>query len=153
MASRSVLDRRRLASRRPSDRRRRLAAVGLIVLLSSALLSILAYGYAIELVLPHSQLVVRIGEVEYTRGDVLKLLRARQATVELLGGRMDRRSDVIAAVLTLVENEIISQSARTLRNLRLRQGGGGRDSEAPSSMPEAMRSRSPAAPERGTGRC
>ena len=112
MASRSVLDRRRLASRRPSDRRRRIAAVGLIVLLSSALLSILAYGYAIELVLPHRQLVVRIGEVEYTRGDVLKLLRARQATVELLGGRMDRRSDVIAAVLTLVENEIISQSAR-----------------------------------------
>ena len=55
---------------------------------------------------------MRIGEVEYTRGDVLKLLRARQATVELLGGRMDRRSDVIAAVLTLVENEIISQSAR-----------------------------------------
>ena len=113
VTARPAIDSRRLASRSPSDRRRRAAAVGLTALLSFLLLGILAYGYAAEFVLPGRQVVVRIGEVEYTRGDVLKLLRARQATVELLGGRMDGTSDVIAGVLTVVEDEIISQSART----------------------------------------
>ena len=111
MAGEPALDRRHLASRRPSDSRRRLITVGLISLLSAALLSVLGVGYLVEFVLPPRQVVVRVGEVEYTRGDVVKLLRARQATVELLGGRLDGRSEVIAAMLTLVENEIISQSA------------------------------------------
>ena len=111
MASGTILDRRHLASQRPSRRTKHRIAFGLIALLSLVILGILASGYVVKFVLPPRQPVVSVGGVEYTRADMVKLLRARQATVELLGGRIDYGSDVMAALLTIVENEIISQSA------------------------------------------
>ena len=68
-------------------------------------------GYVITFVLPPRQVVVRVDDVEYTRADIVKLLRARQRGIEYLGGQLNAGTDIIRAVQLLVENEIIARSA------------------------------------------
>ena len=72
---------------------------------------IIIAGYVIIFVLPPKQLVVRVDDAEYTRGDLVKLLRVRQATTEFLGTRYNVGTDVFQAIQQLVESVIISKSA------------------------------------------
>lgn len=72
---------------------------------------ILVTGYVIFFVLPPQQLIVRVNDVSYTRGDMVKLLRLRQATVRSAGGQFNPGEDVSQALQIIVENEIIAQSA------------------------------------------
>ena len=113
-ASGVALDRRHLASRRPFDRKKQRITIGLIAALMLIVFGILVSGYVVKFVLPPRRLLVRVNEVEYTRGDLVKLLQARQATVELLGGQLSYGSDVVATLQSMIENEIISQSAPSL---------------------------------------
>ena len=62
-------------------------------------------------VLPPKELVVRVDDAEYTRGDLVKLLRVRQATTEFLGAKYNVGTDVFQAIQQLVEGVIISKSA------------------------------------------
>ena len=105
------VDRRRLVAERPQSRQRQaiaLAVVGLSLLLITG---IIVAGYVIIFVLPPKQLIVRVGDVEYTRGDLVKILRVRQATTEFLGSSYNVGTDVFQAIQQLVESVIISQSA------------------------------------------
>ena len=105
------LDRRRAAMMRPRLRRRQrlvLMAIGFAV---SAICAIFLAGYVIAFVLPPRELVVRVDNVEYTRGDLVELVRIRQKSVEFLGETFDASSGVFEALQLMVENEIINQVA------------------------------------------
>ena len=64
-------------------------------------------------VLPPQQLIVRVDDVVYTRGDMVKLLRIRQKALEMDNSQQTLRStdDIFQALQIIVENEIIAQVA------------------------------------------
>ena len=106
------VDRRRIAAQRPENyRRRQRLAIGIISVLLLVVVGIVVAGYVVIFVLPPQQLVVRVNDVSYTRGDMVKLLRLRQATTESLGQTFNSGDDVFKALQLIVENEIIAQSA------------------------------------------
>ena len=105
------VDRRRLAAQRPEDRKKQGIALAFIGLLLLLVAGIIIAGYVIIFVLPPKQLIVRVDDVEYTRGDLVKLLRVRQATTEFLGSKYNAGTDVFQAIQQLVESLIISKSA------------------------------------------
>lgn len=106
------VDRRRVVAQRPEGyRRRQRLAIAIISALLLVVAGIVVTGYVIIFVMPPQQLVVRVNDVSYTRGDMVKLLRLRQATMEGLGQTFNSSDDVFKALQLIVENEIISQSA------------------------------------------
>ncbi len=77
-----------------------------------ALAGVVVAGYVIIFVLPPQQLIVRVNDVSYSRGDMVKLLRLRQRTMELSDSQGMRTSDdVFEALQLIVENEVIAQAA------------------------------------------
>ena len=112
---RGRVDRRRLmARRRPEDWRARRVAIGVISFLVLLVLGLLVAGYVVVFVRPPSELVIRVNDVSYSRGDMVKLLRVRQRGVEFLGGRFNAGTDIFQALQLMVENEIIAQAAPAL---------------------------------------
>ena len=107
------MDSRRLAAERtPEERRRRRLALIIIGALLLLIMGILVAGYVLIFVLPPQQLIVRVGEVSYSRGDMVKLLRLRQRSMELANAQGLRNSDdIFEALQLIVENEVISQAA------------------------------------------
>ena len=109
------VDRRRIAvERSQGTQRKQRMAFAIISLLLLVVAGIMVAGYVIIFVLPPQQLVVRVNDVEYTRGDMVKLLRLRQATLETIGQTFRSSDDVFQALQLIVENEIISQSSAKL---------------------------------------
>ena len=106
-------DRRRVvAERSPEERRRRRLALIIIGVLLLAITGIVVAGYIIIFVLPPQQLIVRVDDVVYTRGDMVKLLRIRQKALELDNTQGLRSTDdIFQALQIIVENEIIAQVA------------------------------------------
>ncbi len=106
-------DRRRIvAELSPEERRRRRLALIIIGALILTVIGIAVAGYVIIFVLPPQQVIVRVGDVSYTRGDMVKLLQLRQKTLELTQAQGLRNSDdIFQALQLIVENEIISQAA------------------------------------------
>ena len=106
-------DRRRVAAERsPEERRRRRLAVIIIGVLLLVITGIVAAGYVIIFVLPPQQLIVRVDDVVYTRGDMVKLLRIRQKALELDNSQGLRSTDdIFQALQIIVENEVIAQVA------------------------------------------
>ena len=77
-----------------------------------AITGIVVAGYIIIFVLPPQQLIVRVDDVVYTRGDMVKLLRIRQKALELDNTQGLRSTDdIFQALQIIVENEIIAQVA------------------------------------------
>ena len=107
-------DRRREFIRIQRDLRKRRFAFGLIGVFMLVILGILLAGYVVIFVRPPQQLVVRVNEVRYSRGDMVKLLRVRQKSLETTGQKLDLSTDIFEALQLLVENEIIAQSAPAL---------------------------------------
>ena len=106
-------DRRRIVEEpSPEERRRRRLALIIIGALILTIICIVVAGYVIIFVLPPKQVIVRVGDVSYTRGDMAKLLHLRQKTLELTQAQGLRNSDdIFQALQLIVENEIISQAA------------------------------------------
>lgn len=104
-------DRRREFTRIQRDLRRRRFAFALIGVFMLVIVGILIAGSYIIFVLPPQQLVVRVNDVKYSRGDMVKLLRVRQKSLEVTGQRLDLGTDIFEALQLLVENEVIAQSA------------------------------------------
>ena len=106
-------DRRRIAAERsPEERRRRRLALIIIGVLLVAITGIVVAGYVMIFVLPPQQLIVRVDDVVYTRGDMVKLLRIRQKAMELDNSQGLRTTDdIFQALQIIVENEIIAQVA------------------------------------------
>ena len=106
-------DRRRIiAEPTQQERRRRRLALIIIGALILTIVGIVVAGYVLIFVLPPQQVIVRVGDVSYTRGDMVKLLTLRQKTLELTQAQGLRNSDdIFQALQLIVENEIISQAA------------------------------------------
>ncbi len=106
-------DSRRIAAERsPEERRRRRLALIIIGAMLFVITGIVIAGYVIIFVLPPQQLIVRVNDVVYTRGDMVKLLRLRQRSMELSDTQGLRTSDdVFEALQLIVENEVIAQAA------------------------------------------
>ena len=107
-----TVDARKRAARRPeSQRRRQRLGVIIVVSLMLVLTGILVTGYVIFFVLPPQQLIIRVDDVSYSRGDMVRFLRLRQATTVGAGGQFNSGDDIFQALQIIVENEIIAQSA------------------------------------------
>ncbi|MGH2541210.1 MAG: SurA N-terminal domain-containing protein, partial [Ardenticatenaceae bacterium] len=102
--------RRQLAEQQRNVKRRRLV-IGIssaaILLVIGAIIS----GYIVVFVLPPSQLVVRVDDVSYSRGDMVKLMRIKQRQAEFLGTPLQLSDEVFRTLQLLLENEIIKQVA------------------------------------------
>ena len=109
-----VVDRRHQALRTERDVNRRRIAVAVIGVMLLAIASIVIAGYVLIFVLPSREVVVRVNDVTYTRGDMVKLLRVSQKGMEFLGGQFNATNDIFQTLQLFVENEIISQSAPSL---------------------------------------
>ena len=104
-------DRRREVTRIQRDLRKRRFAFALIGVFMLIMVGILLAGYVVIFVRPPQQLVVRVNDVRYSRGDMVKLLRVRQKSLELSGQKLDLGTDIFEALNLLLNNEIIAQSA------------------------------------------
>jgi len=105
------IDRRRAVVQRPRFRLRQKITFITLALSIAAILGIFIVGYIIAFVLPPRELVVRVNDVEYHRGDLVELVRINQKTAEFFGGTFDASSSVFESLQMIVENEIILQSA------------------------------------------
>ena len=99
------------AAERQQDPRKRRLRLGLIGLFVLAIVGILLAGYIAIFVLPSRELVVRVNDVKYTRGDMVKLLRGKQDLSQRSGGGFNATEDIFLALQGMVEDEIIAQSA------------------------------------------
>ena len=79
-----VVDRRHQAVRTERDVNRRRIALAVIGVMLLAIASIVIAGYVLIFVLPSREVVVRVNDVTYTRGDMVKLLRVSQKGIEYL---------------------------------------------------------------------
>ena len=95
-------------------KRRRRYGFDVIGVLMLVIVGILLAGYVVIFVRPPAELVVRVDDVEYTRGDMVKMLRVRQRSLEQTGGRLDTSIDIFEALQLIVENEIIAQTAPSI---------------------------------------
>jgi len=107
-------DRRRDPDLRKEGQRRQRIALGLIGILLLMVMGIIVAGYVVIFVMPPQQLVVKVNDVEYTRGDMVKLLRVKQKGAEFFGGQFSTSSEIFQSLQVIVENEIIAQSAPSL---------------------------------------
>ena len=83
-----------------------------IIILSIIIISlIIGFFYYQSYVSPSKSLAIRIGNVEYTRGDLVKLLQAKQKQIEMLGGNFKTGKEILEAFNTIVESEIIVKIA------------------------------------------
>ncbi len=105
------IDRRRAVVQQPRFRLRQKITFITLALSIAAILGIFIVGYIIAFVLPPRELVVRVNDVEYHRGDLVELVRINQKTAEFFGGTFDASSSVFESLQRIVENEIILQSA------------------------------------------
>ena len=105
------IDRRRAVVQQPRFRLRQKITFITLALSIAAILGIFIVGYIIAFVLPPRELVVRVNDVEYHRGDLVELVRINQKTAEFFGGTFDASSSVFEYLQMIVENEIILQSA------------------------------------------
>ena len=110
-SERAKPDRRRELSRRPREQKRQRVALGFIIFFLLVIAGFAVAFYARVFVLPGRQLVVKVDDVKYTRGDMANLLQARQRQFELIGFDFKAGEEVFKALQIIVENEIISQSA------------------------------------------
>ena len=104
-------DRRRIASEGQQDRRKQRLAIILSSFFILIIVGSIMAAFMIEFVFPSKQLVVSVDDVKYTRGEMVKLLRARQQSFEFFGQQFSPTTDIFEALNTLVEDEIIALSA------------------------------------------
>ena len=99
-----------MSLKRRDPRRRRLAYL-LIGVLLIVVAGISIAAYSIKFVFPNRELIVRVNDVAYTRGDLVKLLAAKQAQIELLGATFKSGREIFEALQQLIETEMIATVA------------------------------------------
>ena len=104
-------DRRRELSRQQRDPKRQRIVIAFIAFFVLVIAGVAFFFYAKTFVTPPRQVVIRVDDVEYTRGDMVKILRARQKEAEHVGVRFDTTTEILDSLKFLVENEMIHQVA------------------------------------------
>ena len=106
-----VAARKRAAQRPEGRRRRQRLGIGIVVALILVMSGLLVTGYVIFFVFPPQEVIIRVNDVSYTRGDMVRFLRLRQATTQAAGGQFNPGEDIFQTLQLIAENEIIAQSA------------------------------------------
>lgn len=108
------IDRRTEMTRVQRNLRRRRVAFAIIGVLLLVIVGIILAGYVVIFVRPPQQLVIRVNDVEYTRGDMVKQLRVQQKGLEFRGQQLNLGVDVFDSLSTILEDEIITQAAPSI---------------------------------------
>ena len=106
-----IKDKRYAELHRSGIKKRQKIVISAIFFVIGIVISVFIVGYIIAFVMPPRELIVRVNDVEYTRGDLLELVRIEQKTIEFMGGKFNASSGVFESLQQTVENEIISQIA------------------------------------------
>ena len=107
----SAMDRRRLAMARLSVKRKQRLTIISIAMAVAVVLSVFLVSYVVLFVLPPRELVIRVNDVEYTRGDLVEQVRIRQKSADFMGQNFDATTVIFQTLQAMVEVEIISQTA------------------------------------------
>ena len=107
----SAMDRRRLAMSRLSVKRKQRLTIISIAMAVAVVLSVFLVSYVVLFVLPPRELVIRVNDVEYTRGDLVEQVRIRQKSADFMGQNFDATTVIFQTLQAMVEVEIISQTA------------------------------------------
>jgi len=107
----STSDRRRLAVQgRTNAARRKL----LFIIIGGALIliaGILIAGYVVAFVLPPREIIIKVNDISYSRGDLIKVLRVRQEGAKFFGMDFEASKEIFTALQLFIEDEILSQVA------------------------------------------
>ena len=106
-----IKDKRYAELQRSGLKKRQRVVISAMVIAIVVVLSVFIVGYFVTFVMPPRELVVRVNDVEYSRGDLLELIRIEQKTTEFMGGKFSASSEVFESLQQTVENEIINQIA------------------------------------------
>ena len=107
----STSDRRRLAVKgRTNSTRQKLS----FIIIGAALViiaTILAVGYIVAFVMPPREVVVKVNDTNYSRGDLIKALRVRQEGAKFFGMDFEASKEIFEALQLFIEDEILTQVA------------------------------------------
>ncbi len=103
-----------MMSRRPGVLKRRRVAMAVVGFFLLVIVGVALALYAKSFVFPSKELVVRVDDVEYTRGDMVTLMRSQQAQAEMLGFPYRVGEEVFRALQGMVESEVLVQAAPRL---------------------------------------
>ena len=101
----------RITRSRRVERRKERWALLIASIAIALVIAIPSVGYVINFVLPPREVVIQVNSVEYTLGDIVKLLRVYQKQTEANQGTFNLSVLPFQVVNTLVENELIQQNA------------------------------------------
>jgi hypothetical protein len=97
-----------LSRRSPKRQRVTWVIIGVSLLLVAG---VLIAGYIIQFVLPPREVIIKVGEASYTRGDLVKNLRVQQRGAEFFGLEFKASTQVFESLQGIIEDEIMSQSS------------------------------------------
>lgn len=106
-----VSDRRHRAVRNRFTKARQRAlwlVVGVAVLIVAG---VLLAGYIVQFVLPPREVVIRVDDVEYTRGDLVKRLRVSQRGASFFGVDFAASTEIFQSLQFMIEDEIMDKEA------------------------------------------
>ena len=106
-----AMDRRRLEMGRLGIKRRQRLTLITIAAAIAVVLSVFIVAYVVLFVLPPRELVIRVNDVEYTRGDLVEQVRIRQKSADFMGQNFDATTVIFQTLQAMVEVEIIVQTA------------------------------------------
>ncbi len=106
------LGRRNRGSNLERDKRRQRVAVGIAVFVILLVITIPIYGWVTTFVLPPREVIVRVNDVEYDMGYLVKLMRMVQRQTEASGQQVNLGTVPFQMVQDLATNELIVQGAQ-----------------------------------------
>ena len=106
------LGRRNRGSNLERDKRRQRVAIGIAVVVVLLVITIPIYGWITTFVLPPREVIVRVNDVEYDMGYLVKLMRMVQRTTEAGGQTVNLGTVPFQLVQDLATNELVVQGAQ-----------------------------------------
>ena len=106
------LSRRNRGGNLERDRRRQRVAIAIAAVVVALVIAIPIYGWVTTFVLPPREVIVRVNDVEYDMGYLVKLMRMVQRTTEAGGQQVNLGTVPFQMVQDLATNELIVQGAK-----------------------------------------
>lgn len=108
------VDRRHALTRSPGKLRKQKITFAIIGFFVLVLIGVGLAFYSTTFVFPSREVLIRVDDVEYSRGDMVKYMRSQQAQSELFGLPYRIGEEVFRVLQDMVETEILVQAAPDL---------------------------------------
>ena len=106
------LSRRNRGGNLERDKRRQKVAIAIAAVVVLLVIAIPVYGWVTTFVLPPREVIVRVNDVEYDMGYLVKLMRMVQRTTEAGGQQVNLGTVPFQMVQDLATNELVVQGAQ-----------------------------------------